>query len=78
MQTAIDAEEKKPTAIEITASEKAMDTAPDESVSAALIEQKTGDPALSQIDTPDVPIRFAEKKRLHWSGKTCKCHSFAL
>jgi len=27
---------------------------------------------MSQIDTPDAPIRFAEKKRLHWSGKTCK------
>ncbi|KAI1792355.1 zinc finger dihydrouridine synthase [Ganoderma leucocontextum] len=24
----------------------------------------------SQDDTPDVPIRFAEKKRLHWKGKT--------
>jgi len=26
----------------------------------------------SQTDTPDTPMRFAEKKRLHWSGKTCK------
>ena len=25
----------------------------------------------SQTDTPDTPIRFAEKKRLHWNGKTC-------
>ncbi|THH29491.1 hypothetical protein EUX98_g4689 [Antrodiella citrinella] len=24
----------------------------------------------AQIDTPDVPMRPAEKKRLHWSGKT--------
>ncbi|KAI0654125.1 zinc finger dihydrouridine synthase [Cubamyces menziesii] len=24
----------------------------------------------SQDDTPDVPLRFVEKKRLHWSGKT--------
>jgi len=27
---------------------------------------------MSQTDTPDAPMRFAEKKRLHWSGKTCK------
>ena len=26
---------------------------------------------LSQVDTPDVPVRFSEKKRLHWAGKTC-------
>ena len=26
----------------------------------------------SQTDTPDTPMRFAEKKRLHWNGKTCK------
>lgn len=26
----------------------------------------------SQTDTPDVPMRPAEKKRLHWKGKTCK------
>ncbi|KAH9831746.1 zinc finger dihydrouridine synthase [Rhodofomes roseus] len=24
----------------------------------------------SQKDTPDVPLRFSEKKRLHWKGKT--------
>ncbi|OSD00670.1 zinc finger dihydrouridine synthase [Trametes coccinea BRFM310] len=24
----------------------------------------------SQDDTPDVPLRFVEKKRLHWAGKT--------
>ena len=29
----------------------------------------------SQNDTPDVPLRFSEKKRLHWTGKTCK-HRF--
>ena len=27
---------------------------------------------MSQVDTPDTPMRVAEKKRLHWSGKTCK------
>lgn len=25
----------------------------------------------TQEDTPDVPLRFVEKKRLHWTGKTC-------
>ena len=29
-------------------------------------------PDLSQQDTPDVPMRFIEKKRLHWAGKTCE------
>ena len=28
--------------------------------------------AKSQVDTPDVPLRFVEKKRLHWAGKTCR------
>lgn len=28
---------------------------------------------LSQVDTPDVPMRPSEKKRLHWTGKTCTC-----
>ena len=27
---------------------------------------------MSQADTPDTPMRFVEKKRLHWGGKTCK------
>ena len=27
---------------------------------------------MSQADTPDTPMRFTEKKRLDWSGKTCK------
>lgn len=35
-----------------------------------LIERRTGD-ANFQVDTPDVPLRFTEKKRLHWAGKTC-------
>ena len=26
---------------------------------------------VSSNDTPDVPIRFSEKKRLDWAGKTC-------
>ena len=32
----------------------------------------TQDGDMSQADTPDTPMRFVEKKRLHWSGKTCK------
>ena len=27
---------------------------------------------MSQTYTPDTPMRFAEKKRLHWAGKTCE------
>ena len=30
------------------------------------------DADMSQADTPDTPMRFTEKKRLHWSGKACK------
>ena len=29
------------------------------------------DEAAAQADLPDVPFRFSEKKRLHWSDKTC-------
>ena len=25
----------------------------------------------AQKDTPDVPMRFSEKRRLHWKGLTC-------
>ena len=28
--------------------------------------------AAAQVDTPDVPSRFVEKKRLVWTDKTCK------
>ncbi|KDQ32978.1 hypothetical protein PLEOSDRAFT_1060663 [Pleurotus ostreatus PC15] len=35
------------------------------------IAERTGETAtVTQVDTPDVPMRFNEKKRLHWSGKT--------
>jgi tRNA-dihydrouridine synthase 3 len=38
-----------------------------------LIAQRTGDAdVVAQVDTPDVPARFMEKKRLDWEGKTCK------
>lgn len=36
-----------------------------------IIETRTGtDEVMSAQDSPDVSIRFAEKKRLHWAGKT--------
>lgn len=39
-------------------------------------EALSGDPsddpkADARIDSPDVPMRFSEKKRLHWKGLTC-------
>ena len=34
----------------------------------------SSDEAVAQADLPDVPLRFQEKKRLHWSDKTCKCN----
>lgn len=37
-----------------------------------LVQERTGDTAES-TDIDDVPIRFCEKKRLHWAGKTCEC-----
>jgi len=39
-----------------------------------IIETRTGtDDVMSAQDSPDVSIRFAEKKRLNWAGKTCMC-----
>lgn len=35
-----------------------------------VIEKRTGD-STSHQDAPDTQVRFAEKKRLHWAGKTC-------
>jgi tRNA-dihydrouridine synthase 3 len=32
----------------------------------------SSDEVVAQADLPDVPLRFQEKKRLHWSDKTCK------
>ena len=31
----------------------------------------SSDEAAAQADLPDVPVRFSEKRRLHWSDKTC-------
>lgn len=38
-----------------------------------LVEKRTGDtlPLTSQADSTDARVRFSEKKRLHWKGKTC-------
>jgi tRNA-dihydrouridine synthase 3 len=35
-----------------------------------LISKRTGDSSMTE-EGIDVPARFREKKRLHWSGKTC-------
>lgn len=35
-----------------------------------IIEKRTGDLGPQQ-DAPDARVRFIEKKRLHWAGKTC-------
>ena len=32
---------------------------------------KWSDESVAQVDLPDVPLRFPEKRRLHWSNKTC-------
>ena len=49
-------------------------TAPEEQVpqkiDGAVIKQTGG--TSDQNDTPDVPMRFSEKKRLPWTGKTCE------
>lgn len=34
--------------------------------------KRSSDEAAAQTDLPDVPLRFQEKKRLHWSDKTCE------
>jgi hypothetical protein len=49
------------------------DTLEPSSAADNIIETRTrelDDPS-SQMDTPDVPVRFSEKKNLHWTGKTC-------
>jgi tRNA-dihydrouridine synthase 3 len=48
-----------------------MDTTPNTNTTDQ-ITRRTGENT-SQNDTPDVPMRFAEKKRLDWAGKTCTC-----
>ena len=35
------------------------------------IQKRTGSMLIDEDDVSDVPPRFAEKKRLHWTGKTC-------
>jgi hypothetical protein len=54
-----------------------MDTTPDASNTQDRITQRTGDIS-SQMDAPDVPTRFREKKRLDWAGKTCTYTDFIL
>ncbi|KAF7982827.1 hypothetical protein HWV62_25776 [Athelia sp. TMB] len=74
MQVAIDAEQSKPTPTNITSDDHEITSSgavKKESNDNGLIEKRTGeDTSAAQIDTPDVPARFSEKKRLHWNGKT--------
>jgi tRNA-dihydrouridine synthase 3 len=55
--------------VPVLESVQAMDTTPDTLNPVDKISQRTGDVS-PQEDTPDVPIRFSEKKRLDWVGKT--------
>jgi tRNA-dihydrouridine synthase 3 len=36
------------------------------------IQKRIGSMPLGEADFSDVPLRFTEKKRLHWTGKTCE------
>lgn len=47
-----------------------MEMAPPQPKVEQIIEERTGDLA-PQEDSPDARVRFVEKKRLHWAGKTC-------
>ncbi|KZP04589.1 zinc finger dihydrouridine synthase [Athelia psychrophila] len=78
MQAAIDDEQTKQAAPNTTTTpdepatplDVTMDVPQSESEASTLIEKRTGDASSSQAESPDVPVRFSEKKRLHWSGKT--------
>lgn len=41
---------------------------PEETVSEDRVNDQNVD---AQMDSPEVPMRFNEKKRLHWKGLTC-------
>lgn len=47
-----------------------VEMVPPQPTVAQVVEKRTGD-LTSQQDAPDAQVRFAEKKRLHWAGKTC-------
>jgi len=42
-----------------------------------IITKRTADSGLT-TDAPDATVRFAEKKRLHWQGKTCEILSCCM
>ncbi|KAI0329998.1 zinc finger dihydrouridine synthase [Cubamyces sp. BRFM 1775] len=50
----------------VTVNISEIETQPSDSAAAAVKAEEDH----SQDDTPDVPLRFVEKKRLHWTGKT--------
>jgi hypothetical protein len=42
------------------------------------VEQDLAGETEAQKDTPDVPMRPQEKRRLNWTGKTCKPYGTRL
>jgi len=49
---------------------KDVEMVPPQPTVGQVVEKRTADLS-SQQDTPDARVRFPEKKRLHWAGKTC-------
>jgi hypothetical protein len=48
-----------------------MPSAPSGVVADPTPPKRSLDEVMAQADLPDVPLRFSEKRRLHWSDKTC-------
>jgi tRNA-dihydrouridine synthase 3 len=65
------------TSITVAEPEQSMDIETDktgEAMSSDNIINKRAGGSATQIDMPETPSRFTEKKRLHWAGKTCASH----
>jgi hypothetical protein len=61
-------------AVTFTEPEQDIDAEPDipaDSMALDTVVKRTSE-AFSQLDSPDVPARFSEKKRLNWAGKCCE------
>ncbi|KAJ7627148.1 zinc finger dihydrouridine synthase [Roridomyces roridus] len=75
-QAELDAAEVKKSGKAVPSANAIVVSEPDQEMdldAPSLITQRTGDvdattPAV--VDTPDVPVRFSEKRRLDWNGKT--------
>ncbi|KAH8083352.1 zinc finger dihydrouridine synthase [Cristinia sonorae] len=50
--------------------QNAKDAAPETIHASTVRQSESASVAEAQADTPDVPVRTVEKKRLHWSGKS--------